>query len=47
MSGAQYSQRAIDLRWLAGQTTDERAQRVFIELAREYEALAAGSRVAV
>jgi hypothetical protein len=31
----------------AGTTTDERAQRVLIELATEYEAIAAGSRVAV
>ncbi len=35
MSAAQYSQRATDLRWLAGQTTDERAQRVLIELAMD------------
>ena len=47
MSAAQYSQRAIDFRWLADQTTDERTQRVLIELAMEYEALAAGSHVAV
>ncbi len=47
MSAAQYSQRAIDFRWLADQTTDERALRVLIELAREYEALAAGSHAAV
>jgi hypothetical protein len=40
MSAAQYSQRATDFRWLAGQTTDERAQRVLIELATEYEAIA-------
>jgi hypothetical protein len=40
MSAAQYSQRATDFPWLAGQTTDERAQRVLIELAMEYEALA-------
>ena len=46
MSAAQYSQRATDFRWLAGQTIDERAQRVLIELAMEYEALAAGSHVA-
>jgi hypothetical protein len=43
MSAAQYSQRATDFRWLASQTTDDRAQRVLIELAMEYEALAAGS----
>ena len=30
-----------------GTTTDERAQRVLIELATEYEAIAAGSRIAV
>jgi hypothetical protein len=47
MSAAQYRQRAIDFRWLAGQTTDERAQRALTELAMEYEALAAGSHVAV
>jgi hypothetical protein len=43
MSAARYIQRAIDFRWLANQTTDERAQRVLIELAREYEALAAAA----
>jgi hypothetical protein len=47
MSAAQYIQRAINFRWLADQTTDERTQRVLIELAREYEALAAGSHGAV
>ncbi len=46
MSAAQYSQRAIDFRWLADQTSDEDAQRVLIDLARDYEALAAGSHVA-
>jgi hypothetical protein len=30
-----------------GTTTGERAQRVLIELATEYEAIAAGSRIAV
>ena len=46
MTAAQYSQRATDFRWLAGQTTDERAQRVLIELAMDTRLLPQTAHVA-